>query len=133
MGIEYDVSIGSSNILDFDRLNKERELGKISKSNLSLNSDDYFNYKKGSSSSLFIDLNSNKSSSIIIDHFFYPFEMLESFLAEYGLRVNYIYLMDSKGKKYFENFNTLKEHLKFSNQLVNGAPFFRKMSISYIR
>jgi hypothetical protein len=109
MGLDYDIKIGSSLILDFDKLNKERELGNIS--NISIHSGDIDLYKKGiTNNELSIDLfTESKISEFNIDDFEDAYNMVSEFLLnEYNLVPNYIYINHHWNYQYFENVEMLR-------------------------
>jgi hypothetical protein len=112
MGLENDISIGSSIILDFDKLNKEREEGLISGGNISIHSGHIDLYKKsqGTDNSLTIDLfKESQISEINIDDFEDGYNMLTSYLKEeYNLIPNYIYVNHHWNYQYFENVKMLR-------------------------
>jgi hypothetical protein len=109
MGLDYDIKIGSSSILDFDKLNKERELDDIS--NISIHSGDIDLYRKGKTNNgLSIDLFiESKISEFNIDDFEYAYNMVSEFLLnEYNLVPNYIYVNYHWTYQYFENVDMLR-------------------------
>jgi hypothetical protein len=112
MGLESDISIGSSIILDFDKLNNEREEGLVSGDNISIHSGDIDLYKKsqGTDNSLTIDLfKESQISEINIDDFEDGYNMLTSYLKEeYNLIPNYIYVNFHWNYQYFENVKMLR-------------------------
>lgn len=111
MGLENDISVGSSIVLDFNKLNKERESGEISSSNISIHSSDIDLYRKGiTNNSLTIDLfKESKISEINIDDFEDAYNILSEFLKEeYDLIPNYIYVNYHWSYVYFENVEMLR-------------------------
>lgn len=102
MGFETDISVGSSYILDFSKINKDKDY---------IGSYEMDSYNKGiSNSSLTISLRSNNKSSYKISELEEAYDMLESFLKdEFGLLPNYIMLNGSINRfSYFENFDHIK-------------------------
>lgn len=124
MGLSNDVFIGSSIILDFDKLNKQRELGDISGGNISIHSVDIDLYTKdrttNNSNSLTIDLfKESQISEINSDDFEDAYNMVTSYLKEeYNLIPNYIYVNYHWNYQYFENVKMLRLGL-FGGHLGN--------------
>lgn len=111
MGLDYDIGVGSSIVLDFDKLNKERESGNISSSNISIHVSDIDLYRKGSTNkSLTIDLfKESKISEFDLDDFKDAYEIFSGFLKdEYNLIPNYIHVNHHYKYKYYENVEMLK-------------------------
>lgn len=102
MGFETDISVGSSYLLDFSKIDKGKDY---------IGSYEMDSYNKGiSNSSLTISLRSNNKSSYKISELEEAYNMLESFLKdEFGLIPNYIMLNGSINRfSYFENFDHIK-------------------------
>lgn len=111
MGLENDISIGSSIIIDFDKLNNDRKSGTTS---ISINSSDIGVYEKGyTNNSLTIDLfKESQVSEINIDDFEDAYNILSEFLKEeYDLIPNYIYVNYHWSYLYFENVEMLRLYL----------------------
>jgi len=101
MGFTTDILVGSSYILDFSKIDRDRDY---------IGSYEVDSYSKGiSNSSLTIELKSNNKSNYKISDLEEAYDMLESFLNGFGLSPNYIMLSSSQNRfGYFENF----EHIK---------------------
>jgi hypothetical protein len=111
MGLEYDIQVGSSIVLDFDKLNKQRESGEISGSNISIHSGDIDLYQKGrTQNSLVIKLyKESKMSDFNIEDFSYNYDIISKFLFnEYNLIPNYIWVNEHWKYQYYENTEMLK-------------------------
>jgi hypothetical protein len=111
MDLDYDIKVGSSSVLDFNKLNKERESGEISSSNISIHSADIDLYRKEvTNKSLTIDLfKESKISEFNLDDFKDAYDMVSDFLFnEYNLIPNYIYVNHHWKYQYYENFEMLK-------------------------
>jgi len=149
MGLSNDISIGSSVILDFDKLNKAREEELID--NISIHSGDIDLYKKsqGTDNSLTIDLfRESQISEINIDDFEEGYNMLTSYLKEeYNLIPNYIYINYHWTYQYFENIEMLRlnwfgGHLGndpnrgwYRSKIQDGSKHFKahKITLGYYR
>jgi hypothetical protein len=146
MGLDYDISIGSSFILDFSKLNKERKLGNI-RPGKSIHSGDIDLYIKSKSNIvLSIDLfTESKISEFNIDDFEDAYNMLSDFLLqEYNLITNYIYVNYHWNYQYFENVEMLRSE-RFSGYLdgdtsnrafkIRNSEFFKahKVTLSFYR
>jgi hypothetical protein len=119
MDLDYDIKFGSSSILDFDKLNKERELGNIS--NISIHSGDIDLYRKGiTNNELSIELfKESEISELNINNFEEAYNMVSSFLLnEYNLIPNYIYVNYHWNYQYFENIKMLRLEM-FGGHLGN--------------
>lgn len=104
MGLENDISTGSSVILDFDKLNKESRFTCIHSADVDI-------YRKASTNnSLTIDLfKESQISEINIDDFEDAYNILSEFLKEeYDLIPNYIYVNYHWSYMYFENVEMLR-------------------------
>lgn len=102
MGFTTDILVGSSYILDFSKIDKDKDY---------IGSYEMDSYNKGiSNSSLTISLRSNNKSSYKISELEEAYNMLESFLKdEFVLIPNYIMLNGSINRfSYFENFDHIK-------------------------
>lgn len=111
MDLDYHIRGGSSILLDFDKLNSERESGNISSSNISIHSSDIDLYRKGiTNESLTIELfKESKISEFNLDDFKDAYDMVSDFLFnEYNLIPNYIYVNHHWKYQYYENFEMLK-------------------------
>lgn len=129
MGLEYDIKVGSSSVLDFNKLNKEREFGEISPiSGISIHSGDIDIYRKGTTNnSLTIELfKESQISEINFENFKDAYDMVTDFLQnEYQLQPNYIYINYHWNYQYFENTKMLEMEMIGGN-LGNETAHFNK-------
>lgn len=109
LGFETDISVGSSYLLDFSKINKNKDY---------IASYEVDSFTKGiSNSTLTISLRSDNKSTYKISDLEEAYDMLSSYLKdEFGLLPNYIMLNSSINRfSYFENFDHIK---RFSENSV---------------
>lgn len=133
MGVEYDISIGPSMVLDFDKLNRERELGETTSRCIHSRNIDLY-HKKDSPKSISITLfKESKISKFNFKEFKDAYNMVSDFLLdEYSLIPNYIYVnhLVSRGLlnwkyQYYENL----EMLKFDKNIGRNKDYFEASQV----
>jgi hypothetical protein len=122
MGLETNIKVGSTSVLDFDKLNKEINNTKLfQKQNPMqtvftpkplISSSDLGKYTKSSSwNSISIEFISRDPEDYNIDEVSEAYDMLKSYLYDnYDFIPNYIYINYHWSYYYFENFERIKEY-----------------------
>ena len=108
MGLEYDIKVGSSVVLDWNLFNDDKTGGSKC-----LNSSDIDKYTKSrTGNSLTIEFTTNDYAySYNINDTAEAYEMLKDYLFDnYNLIPNYIYVNYHWSYMYFEDFDKIKEH-----------------------
>jgi hypothetical protein len=116
MGLEPDIKVGSSIVIDWNLFNDDKTGGpKV------LHSKDIDKYTKSrSSNSLSIEFNTTDRQDYNITETQEAYEMLKDYLFDnYDLIPNYIYINSHWNYMYFENFEKIKE-IKFTDNWQFG-------------
>jgi len=131
MDLDWDVNIGSSYIIDWDKLNNDIQ-GDLNQ--CYLHSGEISDYSKGiKNQSLSIDLLRDSQISFYnIDDFEEAYTMVSDYLNEkYNLKSNYIYINYHWTYLYFENIEAVRTWTLGGKYLVKnfaGHPDFRKIN-----
>jgi hypothetical protein len=105
MGLDYDVKVGSSSVIDWRLFNDDKQGGpKVLRSN------EIDKYRKSfTNDSLTIEFDSSRHTYNLTETI-EAYEMLKDYLFDnYDLIPNYIYINYNWGYMYFEDFDKIKE------------------------
>jgi hypothetical protein len=106
MGLDYDVKVGSSSVIDWRLFNDDKQGGpKVLRSN------EIDKYRKSfTSDSLTIEFDSTDRHTYNLAETIEAYEMLKDYLFDnYNLIPNYIYINYQWNYMYFEDFDKIKE------------------------
>ena len=106
MGLDYDIGVGSSIVVDWNLFNDVKTGGPKC-----LHSREIDKYTKSkTSNSLSIEFNTSEPHTYNIDETSEAYEMLKDYLFDnYDLIPNYIYVTYQWNYMYFEDFDKIKE------------------------
>jgi hypothetical protein len=124
MGLDYDVKVGSSSVIDWRLFNDDKQGGpKVLRSN------EIDKYRKSfTSDSLTIEFDSTDRHTYNLAETIEAYEMLKDYLFDnYDLIPNYIYINYNWGYMYFEDFDKIKElrvtdHWQFAYEKLTLRP-----------
>lgn len=136
MGVDYDIKIGNSLSLDFNKLNKLRENGELSKGNISINSADIDDYKNpGQIEVITIHFNdTGKIKKYKIDEFREAYDMLLNYLKiKYNLITAYIYVNYHWTYQYFENIDMLILWVSGNREFKRGTFEAHKIVLAFTK
>ena len=120
MGLDWDAKVGSSMVINWERVNKWPLRKEIDGHCISSNELDRFSSSK-TDDSLTIEFSTDKPHQYNFDDVVEGYEMIKDYLFEnYGLIPNYIYINFHWDYLFFENFERIKEYKKLYPEGHNG-------------